>query len=136
MQPDELVYHIIRGKKNLKRMKKEIYALVTLILRLIPTERPHWHDGDTWQSTSEHFAWELKVEGNHNPVRFSFMYQRRIRSGLVTAFTIDRRNIQMTWDEIEMIYEDLPNFLSSMINYFPGLQDQLKPFLKASEKQF
>lgn len=137
---------LLQGSHNLDRMKKEVEELISMLIGLAPIS----NSGPTTEITTtfadEQIEWVItgkiylmSPRESHLSVECWLLYKigNTGSTGRTASYTTKnnwwgacpRENIQRTHDGLLV-------FVKGMIETFPDLQEYLKPFLTAAEKQF
>ncbi len=137
------VRHLLRGQEKLDRMKADIHETISIIVRLAHSEYDfgEW-GGETGNVTckSRRCLWSLTLskdgdfrlscfELNRNGTKKSEAL--RLYSGNAPETT----SRDLTLDQVEHVYDDLPTFMKEVFRQFPRVAKRARPFISAGRKR-
>lgn len=135
----EDITRLVLGSRNIDRMREEIKLVVSAVLGLTSKygkKLPYI----MFPSESERCTWVVECSKTGKGGYFAYCNLRcsPLNQGRLVkcAYVSKYPNFEIACEDVQVIYEDLPNFLQGMINCFPELLSRLAPLLKASLVKF
>jgi hypothetical protein len=132
----EFVQDLIKGSHNIDRMRREIKEVVGMMLGLFADlyETRTINNGSIVEiCRQKEFVWTISKEKNRLMGAEAWVELSSDLSGYVSGYnTSGTHSKELRW--VKQVHDSLPMFVEGMMKKFPGLEEELRPLLAASEK--
>ena len=136
-----IVDKLLRGSRNMDRMKSETHQIVKMVLGLVPQHRLFPEDDGTFQGflefNNETCCWKIQELSEGTTMVTCYVpledpETRKIRLNESYRYLVDLPPHHAT-RLVYATHQSLPVFVEGMMKTFPELQERMKSLLEASE---
>ncbi len=126
MNSTETAARLIRGSRNIDRMRSEIDQVIRMTFGMVPFSSK---DGIEATVESESCRWTFRVMKHSRAVECWKL------TGFATLVYSSERQVPLYSNDVEFAYRNLHGFVEVALKAFPTLEEAWAPIISASEVQ-